>query len=79
MMAFAGYPLIVEERVMGVMAILARHPLTEASLQEMASVANDIALGIERKQAEAELRRAKEAAEAATVPKVSFSLTSATN
>jgi signal transduction histidine kinase/DNA-binding response OmpR family regulator len=72
MMAFAGYPLIVEERVMGVMAILARHPLTEASLQEMASVANDIALGIERKQAEAELRRAKEAAEAANRAKSEF-------
>jgi signal transduction histidine kinase/DNA-binding response OmpR family regulator len=72
MVAFAGYPLIVEERVMGVMAILARHPLTEASLQEMASVANDIALGIERKQAEAELRRAKEAAEAANRAKSEF-------
>jgi signal transduction histidine kinase/DNA-binding response OmpR family regulator/HAMP domain-containing protein len=72
MVAFAGYPLIVDEQVMGVMAIFARHPLTEATLQEMASVANDIALGIERKQAEEELRRAKEVAEAANRAKSEF-------
>ena len=55
--AFAGYPLIIEERVVGVMALFARHPLTAATLQAMAAVADGIAIGIERKQAERENRR----------------------
>ncbi len=55
MVAFAGYPLIVEERLVGVMGMFARHPLTEATLQEMASVANEIALGIARKRVESAL------------------------
>lgn len=52
MIAFAGYPLIVEDKLIGVMAMFARRPLTDATLQAMASVANGIALGIERKQAD---------------------------
>jgi signal transduction histidine kinase/CheY-like chemotaxis protein len=60
MVSFAGYPLLVEGRVLGVIAMFARHPLSEATLEAMASVANGIALGIERKQAEEELRRARE-------------------
>jgi PAS domain S-box-containing protein len=57
MVAFAGYPLIIEDRVVGVMALFARHPLTAAALQAMAAVADSIAMGIERKQAERENRR----------------------
>jgi PAS domain S-box-containing protein len=60
MVAFAGYPLIVAERLVGVMALFARHPLNEATLQAMSSVANGIALGIERKRAEEELREQAE-------------------
>jgi PAS domain S-box-containing protein len=60
MVAFAGYPLIVAERVVGVMAIFARQHLTEAILQAMSSIANSIALGIERKRAEVELREQSE-------------------
>jgi PAS domain S-box-containing protein len=52
MVAFAGYPLIVEERLIGVVAMFARRPLLEARLQAMSSVANAIALGIERKWVE---------------------------
>ena len=48
--AFAGYPLLLEDRLVGLMSIFARNPLTEAVLQEMASVANGIALCIERKR-----------------------------
>ena len=48
--AFAGYPLMLEDRLVGLMSIFARNPLTEAVLQEMASVANGIALCIERKR-----------------------------
>jgi PAS domain S-box-containing protein len=56
MVAFAGYPLIVAERLVGVMALFARQPLNDATLQAMSSVADSIALGIERKRAEEELR-----------------------
>ncbi len=60
MVAFAGYPLIVNERVAGVMAMFARHSFTQATLEAMASVANGIALGIERKAAEEESRQQNE-------------------
>jgi PAS domain S-box-containing protein len=52
MRAFAGYPLIVDNRLVGVMGMFARHTLTETALEAMESVANGIALGIERKRAE---------------------------
>ena len=51
--AFAGYPLIVDDRLVGVMAMFSRHELSERTLEAMASVARHIALGIERKAAEA--------------------------
>src|SRR5215469_2046644 len=53
---FAGYPLIVEERVVGVMALFARHPLSKVTLDTLASVADTIAQGIERKRVEEKLR-----------------------
>jgi PAS domain S-box-containing protein len=56
MIAFAGYPLLLKDRLVGVMAMFARRPLSDVTLQAMASVADGIAVGIERKQAEAELR-----------------------
>ena len=59
MVAFAGYPLIVEERVVGVMAIFARQPLADDVLQTMAAVADTIAVGIERKEAEAKLHESE--------------------
>jgi len=58
-LTFAGYPLIVEERVVGVMVIISRQPLTGLFQGTLASVADVIALGIERKRAEAELKSAK--------------------
>ncbi len=48
MVAFAGYPLLVGERLIGVMAIFARYSLNNAALEAMATIANGIALGIER-------------------------------
>jgi signal transduction histidine kinase/ActR/RegA family two-component response regulator len=50
--AFAGYPLIVEDRVVGVMAMFARAPLAEATVTALASVADGIAHSIERDHAE---------------------------
>lgn len=55
--AFAGYPLLVNDRVIGVMALFARHPLTESVLQIMSSLANGIALGIDHKCSEEERNR----------------------
>ena len=51
MVAFAGFPLNVEDRLVGVMALFARQPLTQQTLEAMATVADQIALGIERKWA----------------------------
>jgi two-component system cell cycle sensor histidine kinase/response regulator CckA len=48
--SYAGYPLVVEDRAVGVMSIFARVPLSEGTLQEMASVANGIAMCIDRKR-----------------------------
>jgi PAS domain S-box-containing protein len=60
MVAFAGYPLLVDDRLVGVMAMFARQPLSDATVEAMASVANGIAVGVERKVAEVELRRSEQ-------------------
>jgi GAF domain-containing protein/two-component sensor histidine kinase len=57
MIAFAGYPLLVENRLIGVMAMFARQRLSDVMLQAMASVANEMAVGIERKLAEERAQR----------------------
>jgi PAS domain S-box-containing protein len=72
MVAFAGFPLVVQDRVLGVLGMFARRPLSEAVLQALESVAGVITLGIERKQQEVALRRAVEAAEAANRAKDEF-------
>jgi serine phosphatase RsbU (regulator of sigma subunit)/putative methionine-R-sulfoxide reductase with GAF domain len=56
LVAFAGYPLLVEDRLVGVMAMFARHPLSGATLAAMASVASEVAVGVERLQADQQLR-----------------------
>ncbi len=56
MVAFAGYPLVVEDRLVGVAAVFARKPLAESVLKALASISDEIALGIERKRAEDALR-----------------------
>ena len=66
MVAFAGYPLIVEDRLVGVMAMFAMRPLTESALHALASVADEIALGIDRARS-AEALRASEARTRAVV------------
>jgi PAS domain S-box-containing protein len=60
MVAFAGYPLIVEGRLVGVAAMFSREALAEDTLDALASVANTIAVGIERKRGEAALRASEE-------------------
>jgi len=53
--SFAGYPLLIEKRAIGVMAMFSRSPLSDDTLDTLASVADAIAQGIDRKRAEAEL------------------------
>jgi PAS domain S-box-containing protein len=57
--SFAGYPLTVEDRIVGVVAIFSNQPLNQWLQEMLPSVADVIALGIERKRAEAELGAAK--------------------
>jgi PAS domain S-box-containing protein len=72
MVAFAGYPLLVKGRVVGVMAMFSRHTLSEVTLEALASISNNIAMGIESKRAEEELRIARNLAEAANRAKSEF-------
>jgi PAS domain S-box-containing protein len=52
MVAFAGYPLMLEDRVLGVLALFARRPLGVDVLKALGSVADSVALGIDRKRAQ---------------------------
>ena len=56
--AFAGYPLIVDDRTIGVMAMFARRSLPAATLEAMGAVANAIAIGVQRKRTEEALKAA---------------------
>jgi PAS domain S-box-containing protein len=55
MMAFAGYPLLIEDRVLGVLAMFARRALADDTLQTLGAIADSLALGIERKRAQTAL------------------------
>jgi PAS domain S-box-containing protein len=55
MVAFAGYPLMLEGRVVGVLALFSRRPLADDVLKALGSVVDSIALGIERKRAQTAL------------------------
>ncbi len=57
---FAGYPLRVGDRILGVMAVLARDPLSTAAVQALESVAHIVAQFIEGKRAEASLRESED-------------------
>ncbi len=56
LVSYAGYPLLVEDRAVGVLALFARQPLEEDTLDALASLADAVAQGIERARAEATLR-----------------------
>ncbi|MFH0990051.1 MAG: PAS domain S-box protein [bacterium] len=57
MVSFAGYPLIVEGQVLGVIAMFFRRPLSELILNTLELVVEKIAIGIERKRAEESLKQ----------------------
>ena len=56
MISFAGYPLMVEGRTVGVIAMFARQSLDQDAIEALESVAPVIAQGIERKRTEDTLR-----------------------
>jgi len=60
MVAFAGYPLVVEDRLVGVVAMFAREELSEDTLEALGAVADVIAQGSQRKRAEEEIRQLNE-------------------
>jgi PAS domain S-box-containing protein len=52
MVGFAGYPLILRNQVVGVVAAFSRHPFTQAIIQSFAPVAGGLAQFIQRKRVE---------------------------
>ncbi len=72
MVAFAGHPLIVDDQVVGVLAMFARRPLPRLTVDALTQVADWIALGVQRKKAESVLYHAKKAAEQASRAKSDF-------
>ncbi len=60
LVAFAGFPLLLEGRLLGVVALFARHTLSPAATETFGSVAGALAQALARKQAEAALQAAKE-------------------
>ena len=59
LISFAGYPLLVGERLVGVMSMFARHVLEPHTLDVMASVAGDIALAVDRARAIREVEESR--------------------
>jgi len=55
---FAAYPLIAGKRLVGVIAIFGSRPFAEAELDKVAAVSVSMALSVERKRADEELRKA---------------------
>src|SRR5256712_1971974 len=70
--SFAGFPLLVSELCVGVLAVFARQPLARQILNALAAVAPGIAQSIERLRAQEQLKLAKETAEAASRAKSDF-------
>ena len=57
MVAFAGYPLLVDGALIGVFAMFSRTELADDTLSVLGSVADAIAQGVVRRRAELELER----------------------
>ncbi len=72
MQAFAGFPLIVESKVVGVLAMFSKTNLNDIVITSLGTVANGIALDISRRHAESDLVIAKEKAVEASRAKSDF-------
>jgi PAS domain S-box-containing protein len=60
LVSFAGYPLVAEGRLVGVVAMFSREVLGQDTIEALESVASTITQGVERKQAEEKLRESEE-------------------
>ncbi|MBC1221195.1 AAA family ATPase [Nostoc sp. UCD121] len=56
MVAFAGYPILLDEQLVGVIGMFTRHPIPSSNFEALEFSAREIALGIRRKQAEEALQ-----------------------
>jgi serine phosphatase RsbU (regulator of sigma subunit) len=56
MVGFAGHPLVVDGRLVGVTALFARHELGQDTLSALSALASSLATGIQRLRAEEALR-----------------------
>jgi CheY-like chemotaxis protein len=72
LVSFVGHPLVVEGRVVGVMAFFSRTKLIPDTVQALGGIAKTIAVSVDRDRAERELKEARAAAEAATQAKSDF-------
>lgn len=52
--SFAAYPLLISERLVGVIALLAKHPLSDITINSLGAIADQVALGVERKKSDEE-------------------------
>ncbi|HYH45616.1 MAG TPA: GAF domain-containing protein [Thermoanaerobaculia bacterium] len=57
---FAGCPLLVEDRLVGVLGLFSRRPLPPGAGEDLEVIADGIALGIERLRSESQLREQAE-------------------
>ncbi|MBA3016247.1 MAG: PAS domain S-box protein [Desulfobulbaceae bacterium] len=60
MVAFAGHPLMLAGKVIGVMALFSQHPLSSMILRTLGSIADSISLAIDNKQAVCRLESSHE-------------------
>ncbi|QJW99672.1 hypothetical protein FTUN_7291 [Frigoriglobus tundricola] len=60
MVAFAGFPLAVEGRTLGVLALFARHPLSAALMADLGPVAASVAQYLDRRRALDAVRESEE-------------------
>lgn len=72
MTAFAGYPLMVQGRVVGVMTLFTHNALSQTTLEALPPVASSVALGIEQQWNWEGMQKAKDAAEEANRAKSEF-------
>ena len=72
LVSFAGYPLLVDNTIVGVLAMFSPREFSASALDAMAAVADAIALAIDRKRAERDVERYTRDLEAATRAKSDF-------
>lgn len=60
LVAFAGYPLLIDDHLVGVLGLFSRSPISVAFYQTLETLVKQVSLGIERKLNESELREQRE-------------------